>query len=90
LSGEIPGHYFVSATRAAKLCGRSDRTVRRWLASGKLCGRKIAWLGEWEIDVADLPITRREEPPTRDYGRELDELRRRVEALERALWPPLL
>jgi hypothetical protein len=90
MPGEPPaaGHFVVSATRAAELTGRSERTIRRWLASGKLRGRKSPW-GEWEIDVADLPIARRGEP-TRDYDRELDELRRRVEALERALWPASL
>jgi excisionase family DNA binding protein len=42
----------VSAAHAARLYGRSEKTVRRWIASGRLPAEKIG--GAYSVDLADL------------------------------------
>jgi hypothetical protein len=60
----------VTATQAAALCGYSERTIRRRIASGDLQARRIA-SNRYAIRVSDLP---------RRHG--ADTLAQRVEALE--------
>jgi excisionase family DNA binding protein len=68
----------VTAIEAADLTGHSERTIRRWLASGKLRGSKTP-RRDWQIAVSDLPA------PAQRHGHELEEMRQRVERLEREL-----
>jgi hypothetical protein len=42
----------VSAAHAARMYGRSEKTVRRWIASGKLPAEKID--GAYLVDLADV------------------------------------
>ncbi len=40
----LDGEQHLSVSEAAKVLGKSEETVRRWLRSGKLHGRKIGIL----------------------------------------------
>lgn len=64
---------YVTAREAATICGMSERTIRRMIASGKLKARKVA-PNRFEIAEVDLPRKKRDP---------LGELRAQVEALER-------
>ncbi len=71
----------VNAAAAARLAGISERTMRAWLAAGKITGEKVQRPGQpaaWEIDPAQLPprVT-----PAREAG-EVAALVERVAALE--------
>ncbi len=69
----------VNAAEAARLAGVSERTMRTWLAAGRIAGaEKMQRPGHpaaWEIDPAQLP---QRETPAREGG----ELAVRVAALE--------
>src|SRR4051794_15835498 len=42
----------VSAAHAARLYGRSEKTVRRWITAGKLPAEKVD--GSYLVDLADV------------------------------------
>lgn len=82
----------VNALQASQMAGKSERTIRLWIASGKLQAVKVD--GEWAIDTrelarvaggrgrslpARLPATLPEVPP------EVESLSARIEILEREL-----
>ncbi len=43
----------LTTTQAAKLCGRSDRTIRRWIKAGKLPARQLE-PNRYTIKASDL------------------------------------
>ena len=57
---------FVSARQAAELCGVSEKTVRRWIAGGRLKADKRG--REFQIAVADLAPLRSHGGPSVDSG----------------------
>lgn len=70
----------MNALQAALVLGKSERTVRAWLKSGKLAGQKRG--RDWEIAaevLAGAPAL------SRRVGNELQELRAQVSALEERL-----
>lgn len=73
----------VTATQAAVLTGLSERTIRRWIASGRLPARHIA-PNRYAIDVRDLP-GRSDNADVQDLVARLDTLERRVFLLEAQL-----
>jgi hypothetical protein len=81
----------VTARRAAQLAGVNEKTIRRWIASGKLVATKIA-ANRFMIDPADLPP--RKKNPVQDelerLRRDVDDLRHRVRTLESSKTFPAL
>ena len=56
---------FLSAVEAAKRTGQSERTIRRWIESGKLPATKHG--SQFKIALADLePLLDSRPPDTRD------------------------
>jgi hypothetical protein len=61
----------VSAAHAARMYGRSEKTVRRWIASGRLPAEKID--GAYLVDLADVAqlvgdVSAPMSAPTADVG----------------------
>lgn len=79
---------YVTAKVAADMTGHSERTIRRWLASGRLSARKTA-RGDWQIAIADLPAPAHHAETVEDLRRTVEDLRRRVALLERQVNRPV-
>lgn len=87
----------MNAHEAADLCNVAERTIRRWIASGKLPAREVGPRSKvkgsrtgpsaWEIDVDDLakiePVNQEKLAALpRTLAEELQDLRERVARLE--------
>lgn len=85
----------VTATEAARLLGRSEKTVRQWLKRGRFPGARIARLNglrQWVIPMADIQAIQAQEAEDRpgsipELEVRLAELERRVTDLETARRP---
>jgi len=74
----------LTAVQAAKLTGRSTRTIRRWIKEGKLAARPLA-RNRYAINYDDLiaitgPLP---EPAPLTPEEKIEALEKRVTALER-------
>lgn len=73
---------YVTAADAAKLLGKSDRTIRRWIDQGRIKARHAAH-NRYEIALDDLEALV-EQQETKEYVNPVEQLRSlssRVEAL---------
>lgn len=88
----------LSATQAARLVQRNERIVRGWIKAGKLRAERAAGTRAWQIDRDDLArVPGVQIPPdpedkipgidamVEEHEREITDLRRRIEVLERLL-----
>ncbi len=83
----------VTATEAARLLHKSDKTIRDWLHKNRFPNAKIVkrnGLRQWAIPLDDVKLVQQEEATEsyRDIPEPLDRfeaLERRIEALERAM-----
>ncbi len=88
----------LSATQAAQLVQRNERIIRGWIKGGKLHAERAAGTRAWQIDLDDLvhvagvriPPDSEDKIPgidamVEEHEREIADLRRRVETLERLL-----
>lgn len=87
----------VTATAAAVLLGRSEKTVRQWLKRGRFPGAKIGRLNglrQWLIPLADIQAIQAQEAEDRpgsipELETRLADLERRVTDLETTRRPVL-
>jgi len=87
MTGEVTGSEWVTVTEAVKLLGKSERTIRRWMAKGRLPSRSegrsvlVDVTGERQAQRHDTPVIEPDTDRLEELSESIKKLYSRVQRL---------